>query len=77
VGERHERARELAEREVKSEKSQVEENPDEEREELQLIYESTSRGIASRFSTQFLAWLATITSAGGPTRLRETAVAPT
>lgn len=33
-------ARELAEREVRIEKSEVEENPDEEREELQLIYES-------------------------------------
>lgn len=33
-------ARELAEREVRIEKSEVEENPSEEREELQLIYES-------------------------------------
>jgi VIT1/CCC1 family predicted Fe2+/Mn2+ transporter len=33
-------ARELAEREVRIEKSEVEENPTEEREELQLIYES-------------------------------------
>jgi VIT1/CCC1 family predicted Fe2+/Mn2+ transporter len=37
-------ARELAEREVKIEKSEVEENPDEEREELQLIYESKGLG---------------------------------
>jgi VIT1/CCC1 family predicted Fe2+/Mn2+ transporter len=33
-------ARELAEREVRIEKSEIEENPTEEREELQLIYES-------------------------------------
>jgi len=33
-------ARELAEREVRIEKNEVEENPEEEREELQLIYES-------------------------------------
>jgi VIT1/CCC1 family predicted Fe2+/Mn2+ transporter len=33
-------ARELAEREIRIEKSEVEENPAEEREELQLIYES-------------------------------------
>jgi VIT1/CCC1 family predicted Fe2+/Mn2+ transporter len=33
-------ARELAERELRIEKSEVEENPSEEREELQLIYES-------------------------------------
>ena len=33
-------ARELAEREMRIEKSEVEENPEEEREELQLIYES-------------------------------------
>jgi len=33
-------ARELAEREVRIEKNEVEENPTEEREELQLIYES-------------------------------------
>jgi VIT1/CCC1 family predicted Fe2+/Mn2+ transporter len=38
-------ARELAEREVRIEKSEVEENPDEEREELQLIYES--KGLSS------------------------------
>jgi VIT1/CCC1 family predicted Fe2+/Mn2+ transporter len=37
-------ARELAEREVRIEKSEVEENPDEEREELQLIYESKGLG---------------------------------
>jgi VIT1/CCC1 family predicted Fe2+/Mn2+ transporter len=33
-------ARELAEREIRIEKRELEENPDEEREELQLIYES-------------------------------------
>lgn len=38
-------ARELAEREVRIEKSEVEENPEEEREELQLIYES--KGLAA------------------------------
>jgi len=37
-------ARELAEREVKIEKREVEENPEEEREELQLIYESKGLG---------------------------------
>lgn len=37
-------ARELAEREIRIEKSEVEENPTEEREELQLIYESKGLG---------------------------------
>jgi len=38
-------ARELAEREIRIEKSEVEENPAEEREELQLIYESKGLGV--------------------------------
>jgi len=37
-------ARELAERELRIEKSEVEENPSEEREELELIYESKGLG---------------------------------
>jgi VIT1/CCC1 family predicted Fe2+/Mn2+ transporter len=43
-------ARELAEREVRIEKSEVEENPDEEREELQLIYES--KGLGAKEATE-------------------------
>jgi VIT1/CCC1 family predicted Fe2+/Mn2+ transporter len=38
-------ARELAEREIRIEKREVEENPAEEREELQLIYESKGLGV--------------------------------
>lgn len=43
-------ARELAEREVRIEKSEVEQNPDEEREELQLIYES--KGLGTKEATE-------------------------
>jgi VIT1/CCC1 family predicted Fe2+/Mn2+ transporter len=43
-------ARELAEREVRIEKSEVEENPEEEREELQLIYES--KGLGAKEATE-------------------------
>lgn len=43
-------ARELAEREMRIEKSEVEENPDEEREELQLIYES--KGLGAKEATE-------------------------
>jgi VIT1/CCC1 family predicted Fe2+/Mn2+ transporter len=43
-------ARELAEREIGIEKSEVEENPAEEREELQLIYES--KGLSPKEATE-------------------------
>jgi VIT1/CCC1 family predicted Fe2+/Mn2+ transporter len=43
-------ARELAEREIGIEKSEVEENPAEEREELQLIYES--KGLSQKEATE-------------------------
>ncbi len=43
-------ARELAEREIRIEKSEVEENPTEEREELQLIYES--KGLETKEATE-------------------------
>jgi VIT1/CCC1 family predicted Fe2+/Mn2+ transporter len=43
-------ARELAEREVRIEKAEVEENPSEEREELQLIYET--KGLAPKEASE-------------------------
>jgi VIT1/CCC1 family predicted Fe2+/Mn2+ transporter len=49
-------ARELAEREIRIEKSEIEQNPAEEREELQLIYESKGLGEneASELSTALM-----------------------
>ncbi len=49
-------ARELAEREIRIERSELEENPEEEREELQLIYESKGLGLgeARALSTKLM-----------------------
>ncbi len=49
-------ARELAEREIRIERSELEENPEEEREELQLIYESKGLGLgeAKALSTKLM-----------------------